>query len=122
MTIYISLVYGILYLIFFAYPYSFQGDRDIALGVSSLPFLAIFIGVLVACAILTWETKVVSTPKLFRAKKVIPEVRLPPMMVGGIILVVGLFWFAWTSQSGVNVWPQIVSGLFIGCGVSSIQN
>jgi DHA1 family multidrug resistance protein-like MFS transporter len=122
MTIYISLVYGILYLIFFAYPYSFQGDRDMALGVSSLPFLAIFIGVLVACAILTWETKVVFTPKLFRAKKVIPEERLPPMMVGGIILVAGLFWFAWTSQPGVNVWPQIVSGVFIGCGVSSIQN
>jgi multidrug resistance protein len=118
MTIYISLVYGILYLIFFAYPYSFQLDRQIDTGIASLPFIAIFIGVLIACATLTWETKVIFTPKFTKAKKVIPEERLPPMIVGGVILVVGLFWFAWTSQPSINPWPQIISGVFIGCGVS----
>lgn len=119
MTIYISLVYGILYLIFFAYPFSFEGDRGMAFGISSLPFIAIFIGVLIACATLTWETKAIFTPKLVKAKKVIPEERLPPMMAGGVILVIGLFWFAWTSQPSINPWPQIISGVFIGCGVSS---
>lgn len=118
MTVYISLVYGILYLIFFAYPFSFELDRQIPFGTASLPFIAIFIGVLIACAALTWETKAIFTPKLVKAKKVIPEERLPPMMVGGVILVIGLFWFAWTSQPSINPWPQIVSGIFIGCGVS----
>jgi DHA1 family multidrug resistance protein-like MFS transporter len=118
-TIYISLVYGILYLIFFAYPFSFQQDRRMAVGVASLPFIAIFIGVTVACATLAWETKVIFTPKLIKAKKVIPEERLPTMIAGGVILVIGLFWFAWTSQPSVNPWPQIISGVFIGCGVSS---
>ena len=120
MTVYISLVYGILYLIFFAYPYSFQRDRQMETGIASLPFIAIFIGVLIACATLTWETKVIFTPKFNKAKKVIPEERLPPMMVGGVVLVIGLFWFAWTSQPSVNPWPQIISGVFIGCGVSLI--
>jgi DHA1 family multidrug resistance protein-like MFS transporter len=119
MTAYISLVYGILYLIFFAYPYSFQGDRQMDYGISSLPFLAIFVGVLIACLFLTWETKVIFTPKLIKAKKLIPEERLPPMMAGGVLLVIGLFWFAWTSQPNITVWPQIISGVFIGCGVSS---
>lgn len=119
MTIYISLVYGILYLIFFAYPYSFQLDRQMATGIASLPFIAIFIGVLIACATLTWETKVIFTPKFTKAKKVIPEERLPPMIAGGVILVIGLFWFAWTSQPSINPWPQIISGVFIGCGVST---
>jgi DHA1 family multidrug resistance protein-like MFS transporter len=117
MTVYISLVYGILYLIFFAYPYSFQSDRQMETGIASLPFIAIFIGVLIACATLTWETKVIFTPKFTKAKKVIPEERLPPMMVGGVVLVIGLFWFAWTSQPSINPWPQIISGVFIGCGV-----
>lgn len=121
MTIYISLVYGILYLIFFAYPYSFQLDRQMETGIASLPFIAIFIGVLIACATLTWETKVIFTPKFTKAKKVIPEERLPPMIVGGVILVIGLFWFAWTSQSSTNPWPQIISGVFIGCGVSTLS-
>lgn len=118
MTIYISLVYGILYLIFFAYPFSFQRDRQMEVGIASLPFIAIFIGVLIACGTLAWETKAVFTPKLVKAKKVIPEERLPPMMVGGVVLVVGLFWFAWTSQPSINPWPQIISGVLIGCGVS----
>jgi DHA1 family multidrug resistance protein-like MFS transporter len=121
MTVYISLVYGILYLIFFAYPYSFQGDRQMEVGIASLPFIAIFVGVLIACAALTWETKVIFTPKFTKAKKVIPEERLPPMMVGGVVLVVGLFWFAWTSQPSINPWPQIISGVLIGCGVSLIS-
>jgi DHA1 family multidrug resistance protein-like MFS transporter len=118
MTIYISLVYGILYLIFFAYPFSFEGDRGIPFGMSSLPFIAIFIGVITACLSLAWETKVIFTPKFVKAKKVIPEERLPPMMVGGVVLVIGLFWFAWTSQPSISPWPQIISGVFIGCGVS----
>jgi DHA1 family multidrug resistance protein-like MFS transporter len=118
MTIYISLVYGILYLIFFAYPFSFEGDRGMSPSIGSLPFIAIFIGVLIACVSLAWETKVIFTPKFNKAKKVIPEERLPPMMVGGVILVVGLFWFAWTSQPSISPWPQIISGVFIGCGVS----
>jgi len=118
MTAYVSLVYGILYLIFFAYPYSFEQDREISFGTSSLPFISIFVGVLIACAGLVWETKVMFTPKLVRARKVIPEERLPPMMVGSVVLTVGLFWFAWTSYPSINVWPQIVSGVFIGCGVS----
>lgn len=97
MTIYISLVYGILYLIFFAYPYSFELDREMPFGISSLPFISIFVGVLIACASLTWETKAIFTPKFAKAKKVIPEERLPPMILGGVILVIGLFWFVSAS-------------------------
>jgi DHA1 family multidrug resistance protein-like MFS transporter len=118
MTIYISLVYGILYLIFFAYPFSFHQDRQMELGIASLPFIAIFIGMVLACGTLAWETRVVFAPKLIKAKKLIPEERLPPMVAGGIILVIGLLWFAWTSRPDINLWPQIISGVFIGCGVS----
>lgn len=121
LTIYISLVYGILYLIFFAFPYSFQYSRAWPTGVSSLPFIAIFVGVLFACTYMAWETKAIFQPKLHRANgKSIPEERLPPMMIGSIILVVGLFWFAWTSFPSINPWPQIISGAFIGGGIIMI--
>lgn len=92
MTLYISLVYGILYLIFFAFPYSFEYDRGFIFGVSSLPFIAVFIGVLIACGSITMETLWVFTPKLKKAQKPIPEERLPPMIVGSVVLVVGMFW------------------------------
>ncbi|KAK5167151.1 uncharacterized protein LTR77_007881 [Saxophila tyrrhenica] len=115
-TLYMSLVYSILYLAFFAYPISFEYDRGIEFGVSSLPFVAIFIGVLIACAVMIFETKIIYTPKLVKAKKLIPEERLIPMFIGSPVLVVGLFWFAWTSFPSINPWPQIISGVFIGCG------
>lgn len=115
-TIYMSLMYGILYLCFFAYPISFEYDRGMISGVAALPFLGIFIGVLLACALMAAETVYVFQPKLQKAKKLIPEERLPPMMAGSIIIVIGLFWFSWTSYPSISPWPQIISGVFIGCG------
>ncbi|KAI6967363.1 MFS general substrate transporter, partial [Hortaea werneckii] len=120
MTLYISLVYGILYLIFFAFPFSFEYDRGFEFGVSSLPFLAVFIGVLIACGYMCWETRVIFTPKLIKAKKPIPEERLPSMMLGSVVLVIGMFWFAWTSYPSINPWPQIISGAFIGAGIIGV--
>ncbi|KAK5108664.1 hypothetical protein LTR62_008069 [Meristemomyces frigidus] len=117
LTLYISLVYGILYLIFFAFPISYEYDRGFEFGISALPFLGIFLGVLIACALMAWETVAVFTPKMQKAQKLLPEERLPPMMAGSIILVIGLFWFAWTSFPSISPWPQIVSGVFIGCGI-----
>ena len=75
-----------------AFPISYEFDRGFVFGVSALPFIGIFIGVLIACAIMAWETVAVFTPKMNKAKKLIPEERLPPMMAGSIILVIGLFW------------------------------
>ena len=116
-TVYISLVYGILYLIFFAYPYSFEFDRGMESGISSLPFIAIFVGVVLGCSYMAWETKAIFQPKFVKAKKLIPEERLPPMMIGSVVLVIGLFWFAWTSFPSISPWPQIISGVFIGAGI-----
>ncbi|KAK4556634.1 hypothetical protein LTR86_006205 [Recurvomyces mirabilis] len=120
LTLYISLVYGILYLIFFAFPISYEFDRGLEFGVSALPFIGIFVGVLIACVYIAWETVAVFTPKMHKAKTLVPEERLPPMMAGSIILVIGLFWFAWTSLPSINPWPQIISGVFIGCGIIMI--
>ena len=33
-----------------------------------------------------------------------------------------LFWFAWTSFSGISVWPPIVAGGFYGLGIFFIMN
>lgn len=117
MTLYVSLVYGILYLTFVAYPFSFEVVRRIEPGPASLPFLAIFIGVVLGAAGMAWEMRAIFAPKLAKAKIPIPEQRLPVTIVGSFILPIGLFWFAWTSSASINPWPQIVSGVFIGTGI-----
>lgn len=47
----------------------------------------------------------------------IPEERLPPMIVGAIVLPIGLFWFAWTSDPHITWVPQVLSVALIGMGM-----
>ena len=118
MTIYTSLVYGILYLIFFAYPYSFQGVRGWSLDTASLPFLAIIVGVLVSGIAMALFHKIWWLPRFLRRNmKVNPEDRMPPLIASSILLPVGLFWFAWTSNRSITCVPQVLSGIFIGAGI-----
>lgn len=118
MTLYNSLVYGILYLIFFAYPYCFQERRGWSPGLASLLFLAQLSGIVLAVLGMGsfnngwWARRFVA-----RGHKLDPEDRLPMMAVSAILLPVGLFWFAWTSSPQVP-WPaQVLSGIPIGAGI-----
>ena len=116
-TIYMSVVYGILYLTFEAYPFSFEIQRQWSPQHASLPFLALLLGVLLACVFLvlfgaTWHSK-----RLVQTGKLNPEDRLPPMILGGLLLPAGLFWFGWTSNPATSAVGQILSGVFIGMGV-----
>jgi DHA1 family multidrug resistance protein-like MFS transporter len=52
-TVYMALIYGILYLFFEAYPISFQEQRGWNQGVGALPFLGIMIGVLCGSVTIT---------------------------------------------------------------------
>ena len=119
-TLYLSLIYGILYLFFEAYPISFQEERGWNQGVGALPFLGIGIGVLLGGLTITWITKTRFARKLKKHGKVIPEERLPPMILGAFILPVGLFWFAWTSNPNITWVPQVIAGVFIGWGILMI--
>ncbi|THW56503.1 MFS general substrate transporter [Aureobasidium pullulans] len=117
LTLYMSLVYGILYLTFEVYPISFEMDRGWSPGLASLPFIAIFIGVVLACAIIGGFSKTWYAKRLIASGKLNPEDRLPPMIAGSLILPVGLFWFAWTSHPDTHWAAQVVSGIFIGLGI-----
>jgi len=94
LTLYMALIYGILYLFFTAYPISFQEERKWNSGVGALPFLGITIGVLIGGAIIAYVTKTRFARKLKQQGQVVPEERLPPMILGAAFLPCGLFWFA----------------------------
>jgi MFS transporter, DHA1 family, multidrug resistance protein len=120
LTIYISLVYGILYLFFEAYPIAFQEVRGWSGGVGALPFIGIIVGVIIGAAIVSYATRTRFNRKLQKHGKVIPEERLPPMMLGGVLLPIGLFWFAWTADPNISWVPQVLAGIPIGAGVLMI--
>ena len=131
-TIYTSIVYGLLYMTFFAYPFSFATTRHWASQLATLPFLTILTGfilfiILIEYSFTPWLNRRLDARKAdpMNADKdptalVVPEDRLPPMFLASILLPVGLFWFAWTSSPALNFWPQVISGIFIGMGIAGV--
>jgi DHA1 family multidrug resistance protein-like MFS transporter len=65
-------------------------------------------------------TKTRFARKMKKHGRVIPEERLPPMILGSIILPIGLFWFAWTSNPHITWVPQVLAGIPIGWGILMI--
>ncbi|OAL26384.1 hypothetical protein AYO22_04302 [Fonsecaea multimorphosa] len=120
MALYIAIVYGILYLTFFAFPYSFVQGRGWDPRVGSLPFLSILTSVIVSSLGVAVFSKRYYRPRLLARGSVLPEDRLPLVMLGSLILPVGLFFFAWTSSSKISPVPQIIAGFFIGSGIMLI--
>lgn len=120
-TLYMAVIYGILYLFFEAYPIAFQEQRGWNSGVGALPFIAILLGVLLGGGIIIFTTKTRFTRK-FKENNgvVVPEERLIPMIIGGFLFPAGMFWFAWTSSPNITWVPQVLAGIFIGAGVLMI--
>ncbi|GME33655.1 Major facilitator superfamily [Neofusicoccum parvum] len=118
LSIYLAIVYGILYMLFGAYPIVYQRERGWTAGIAGLPFLAVAIGMLFALV----YTITVEHPRFLRILdanhgSIPPESRLPGTIVGGIALPIGLFWFAWTNGPSVP-WPaSVAAGIPFGFGM-----
>ena len=106
-TAYMSFLYGILYLLFEAYPIAFHEDRGWNLGVASLPFASFIVGCLMGCSVIAYSTATNFKKAFIKHGKTMPEERLPPMIVGAVVLPIGLFWFAWTSDPKISWVPQV---------------
>lgn len=120
-TIYVALIYGIIYLFFEAYPVAFQEQRGWNLGVGALPFLGLTIGVIIGVGIITYTSQTRYKRKMEEnGGKPVPEERLVPMIFGSLLLPIGLFWFAWTSDPNITWVPQVLAGIPIGCGIIMI--
>ncbi|KAF2465762.1 MFS general substrate transporter [Lindgomyces ingoldianus] len=105
-TLYMSLIYGTLYLFFEVYPIAFQEQRGWNSGVGALPFLSITIGVLLGGVIIVWTSKTRFARKLEKHGRIVPEERLIPMIIGGALFPIGMFWFAWTADKDITWVPQ----------------
>lgn len=111
-----AILLGILYLFFGAFPIIFGGVYGFNLWQNGLSFLGIFTGMLVCSASDPLWRHVYLHLLSHNEGHLEPEFRLPPAVLGSILVPVGLFWFSWTTYSQVHwIVPIIGSGVF-GCG------
>ncbi|EFQ95293.1 hypothetical protein CFE70_005984 [Pyrenophora teres f. teres 0-1] len=115
-TIYMSFIYGLLYLFLTAYALVFQQVYGWSAGIGGLAYFGMVAGEIIAFVII-----VLDNPRYVRKLEAnnnipVPEWRLPISMVGA-----GLFWFGWTGYTGQVHWiVPVLSGLFTGFGIFSI--
>ncbi|EPQ60211.1 MFS general substrate transporter [Gloeophyllum trabeum ATCC 11539] len=122
MSLYISLIYGLLYAFFFSFPVVFGEGYHFSDGIVGVTFCSVLIGLALALLV---------TPRLekFYAKKVEegggkadPEARLPGMMLGAPFVPISLFIFGWTAPpyvmpGGGNWVGPCISGIPFGFGM-----
>ncbi|KAM0559556.1 hypothetical protein ACHAPJ_004079 [Fusarium lateritium] len=108
-SIYMAIIYGTLYLCFAAFPIVFQQGRGWSPGTGGLAFIGIAVGMLFAVAGTILDQKRYMRAAEAAGGHAPPEARLPPTLVGSILIPVGLFWFAWTNGNDIH-WVVCIIG------------
>ncbi|KAA8565599.1 hypothetical protein EYC84_009451 [Monilinia fructicola] len=119
LCIFSAILLGILYLFFGAFPLVFKGNHGFQPWQIGLTFMGMFIGMMFAAATDPFWHK--NYARLVKQREQVtgevggsePEYRLPPAILGAVLVPVGLFIFAWTTYPSVHwVAPVIGSGIF----------
>ncbi|CAH6723759.1 major facilitator superfamily multidrug transporter Nag3p [[Candida] jaroonii] len=124
-TLYMSVVYGLLYMFFFAYPIIYMEGKHWSASMTGVMFIPIGVGVIVTSIISIYFNRDYNK----RAQKYRdngelppPELRLIPMMIGCWLIPIGLFAVAWTSYPTVSWAGPTFSGFLCGMGFTMLYN
>ncbi|KZV75241.1 MFS general substrate transporter [Peniophora sp. CONT] len=121
-SLYIAMIYGLLYAYFFSFPVVFGEGYGWNDGLVGLSFCPILIGVALALAFMPFLENMFHKQVEKKGGKADPEDRLPGMMIAAPWIPISLFIFAWTSppivQPGGGNWVGPVSaGIPFGFGM-----
>jgi DHA1 family multidrug resistance protein-like MFS transporter len=120
-TIYLSIVYGLLYALFEAIPVIFMQRRGFDEGQNGLIFIGIGIGTTIGALLNLYFSR--NYKELSRKWKGFPppEERLTGAKVGAPVFVIAIFWLGWTGEYACVPWyVPAVSTIPIGIGISLI--
>lgn len=123
MSIYMAIVYGTLYMMFGAFPLVYQQARGWSPGEGGLAFLGLLVGIAGAIGLILPYDKYcyakakAEAPPGHGGMGAPPEARLPPGIVGSVLLPIGLFWFAWTNGPETHWVCSILATIPFGAGM-----
>jgi hypothetical protein len=135
-TVYMSFVYGCLYLLFEAYPIVFTEAHHFNPGISGLMFLPLPLGGMCGVTTVSYfchicykyqhigsQYLLFFNPRYERAivkhapHPVPPEIRLEIAIIAAPFYTICFFWFAWTSFPEISFWAPMMSGLVLGWSI-----
>ena len=119
--LYAAFCYGLIYAALDSFKFVFQEGRGWNPLVGSLPFLAILIGLIMGGAVNILNNNYHYNRRFItNGEKVVPEARLPPMMLGSVFLPAGLFIFGWTGAKEHPWVESCIGAVIVGFGFFTI--
>ncbi|TKA28672.1 hypothetical protein B0A50_02999 [Salinomyces thailandicus] len=121
LSVYMAFVYGLLYMFLELYQFSFQEIHGMNEGIGGLPYFGMIAGELIAGAYMIAAQPSYNRKLAANNNTPIPEWRMPPAILGGVLFGVGILWFAWSGYKASIHWmAPAASGLFTGFGIMVI--
>ncbi|KAK5136535.1 hypothetical protein LTR08_002879 [Meristemomyces frigidus] len=122
LSIYMSVLYSLLYMFFVAFPIVYQGGKGYTAGITGLMFIPLAIGVLMSAACAPFINKHYLALSAKHNGNPPAEARLIPMMVSCWFIPAGLFIFAWTSYPRLSWAGPALGGWPVGFGFIFLYN
>ncbi|KAI9364197.1 major facilitator superfamily domain-containing protein [Pilaira anomala] len=116
MSLYIAIIYALLYAFFFAYPIIFGEIHHFNDGEIGLTFIGILIGTCFALMVTPYFEKLY-IKTITEKGRCDPEDRLPGMMFAAPFVPISLFIFGWTSFPWVHWIGPTIAGVPFGFGM-----
>ncbi|PGH04993.1 hypothetical protein AJ80_08420 [Polytolypa hystricis UAMH7299] len=122
LALYMSVLYGLLYMFFIAFPIVYEGGKGYSAGITGLMFIPLAIGVVgsAVCSPLV-NKHYLKISQQFGGKPP-AEKRLIPMMWSCWLIPVGMFIFAWTSYPRLHWFGPMIGGFPVGFGFIFLYN
>ncbi|KAK3309750.1 major facilitator superfamily domain-containing protein [Chaetomium strumarium] len=121
-SLYMSVLYGLLYMFFVAYPIIFQARKGYSAGTTGLMFIPLAVGVILSACCSPFVNRHYLSLVAKHNGKPPAETRLIPMMCSCWFIPVGLFIFAWTSYRDLIWVGPCLAGLPVGFGFIFLYN
>ncbi|KAI1127890.1 major facilitator superfamily domain-containing protein [Nemania abortiva] len=122
-SLYMSVLYGLLYMFFIAYPIVFEGGKGFSSSSAGLTFIPLAIGVVASAACAPFVNKhYVKIIKPYAGQLPPAELRLIPMMFACWFIPIGMIVFAWTSFPRLIWVGPTLAGFPVGFGFIFIYN
>ncbi|CAN9402076.1 unnamed protein product [Alternaria alternata] len=103
-SIYRAFLYGVMYLMLSTFPMVFEDVYDMDTGHASLNYLSLCLGFMIGLQIShpLMDGLYARMKTYYNLTEGLPEFRVPPMLIAGVVCPIGLFVYGWSAQNEVH--------------------
>ncbi|KAJ9645324.1 hypothetical protein H2199_003330 [Coniosporium tulheliwenetii] len=122
LSVYMSIAYGILYLLFTTFTFVFEQQYRFSSGEVGLTYIASGIGMILGLAVVGSISDRIIKQHTAKGEQHKPELRIPIFLTvpAGLSLALGLFLYGWTAEKQVQWAVPLLGTLFVGLGLMAI--